>query len=49
MTPQGICILGATGSIGDSALDVVARHRERFTVTALTAHRQWKKLADTAW
>jgi 1-deoxy-D-xylulose-5-phosphate reductoisomerase len=46
MTPRGICILGATGSIGDSALDVVARHRDRFTVTALTAHRQWEKLAE---
>ena len=36
-SPQGITILGSTGSIGISTLDVVARHRERFTVTALTA------------
>ena len=45
MTPRAVSVLGATGSIGDSALDVMARHAERFTVTALTAHRQWEKLA----
>lgn len=36
--PQRITILGATGSIGLSTLDVVARHPERFQVYALTAH-----------
>ncbi|RUO44354.1 1-deoxy-D-xylulose-5-phosphate reductoisomerase [Aliidiomarina taiwanensis] len=36
--PQRITILGATGSIGLSTLDVVARHPERFHVHALTAH-----------
>jgi 1-deoxy-D-xylulose-5-phosphate reductoisomerase len=46
MTPRGICVLGATGSIGDSTLDVAARHRDRYVVTALTAHRQWEKLAE---
>jgi 1-deoxy-D-xylulose-5-phosphate reductoisomerase len=35
---QGIAILGATGSIGKSALDVVARHPDRFRVVALTAN-----------
>jgi len=34
-----IAILGATGSIGGSALDVIARHPQRFTVTTLSAHR----------
>jgi len=34
----GVSILGSTGSIGRSALQVLARHRDRFTVTALTAH-----------
>lgn len=34
-----ISILGATGSIGTSTLDVVARHPERYRVEALTAHR----------
>jgi 1-deoxy-D-xylulose-5-phosphate reductoisomerase len=35
---HGIAILGATGSIGKSALDVVARHPDRFRVVALTAN-----------
>jgi 1-deoxy-D-xylulose-5-phosphate reductoisomerase len=35
---QGVTILGATGSIGASSLDVIARHPERFEVFALTAH-----------
>ncbi|MBS0557342.1 MAG: 1-deoxy-D-xylulose-5-phosphate reductoisomerase [Proteobacteria bacterium] len=34
-----VAVLGATGSIGASALDVIARHPQRFTVHALTAHR----------
>ncbi len=33
-------MLGATGSIGSSALDVIARHPERFRVGALSAHSQ---------
>ena len=40
-----IVVLGATGSIGDSTLDVVGRHPARFGVAALAAHRQWRKLA----
>jgi len=35
----GIAILGSTGSIGQSTLGVLARHRERFRVVALTAYR----------
>jgi 1-deoxy-D-xylulose-5-phosphate reductoisomerase len=38
--PRTLTILGATGSIGASTLDVLARHPERFHVAALTAHRQ---------
>ena len=34
----GIAILGSTGSIGQSTLGVLARHRDRFRVVALTAH-----------
>ena len=41
-----LTLLGATGSIGDSTLDVVARHPERFTVIALAAHSNAAKLAD---
>ncbi|RMD71153.1 MAG: 1-deoxy-D-xylulose-5-phosphate reductoisomerase [Gammaproteobacteria bacterium] len=36
---KGIVVLGATGSIGRQALDVVERHRDRYRVVALTAHR----------
>lgn len=35
----GITLLGSTGSIGVSTLDVVARHPERFRIVALTANR----------
>ncbi|MGZ4968727.1 MAG: 1-deoxy-D-xylulose-5-phosphate reductoisomerase [Methylobacter sp.] len=35
---KGICILGATGSIGVSTLDVVARHSNQYKVIALTAN-----------
>ena len=35
----GVCVLGSTGSVGVSTLDVIARHRDRFKVTALTANR----------
>lgn len=43
---QRITILGATGSIGVSTLDVVGRHPERFEVFALTGHRQTDRLAE---
>jgi 1-deoxy-D-xylulose-5-phosphate reductoisomerase len=46
MPARSIAILGATGSIGASALDVIARHPERFEVMALTANRQWKALFE---
>ncbi|WP_374605155.1 1-deoxy-D-xylulose-5-phosphate reductoisomerase [Niveibacterium sp.] len=42
---QHLTILGATGSIGTSTLDVVARHPDRYRVFALTAFRQLEKLA----
>ncbi len=41
-----LTLLGSTGSIGDSTLDVVARHPERFAVYALTAHRNGDKLVE---
>ena len=41
---QGVTVLGATGSIGTSTLDVVARHPERYRVHALTAHRSREPL-----
>jgi len=45
MKAQNIAILGATGSIGASALDVIARHPERFRAWALTANRRVDALA----
>lgn len=38
MTRQWITVLGATGSIGVSTLDVVARHADRYAVFALSGH-----------
>ncbi|WP_081136725.1 1-deoxy-D-xylulose-5-phosphate reductoisomerase [Halomonas sp. BC2] len=35
---QQVTVLGATGSIGTSTLDVIARHPDRYRVYALTAH-----------
>ena len=35
---QRVCILGATGSVGTTTLDVIARHPQRFEVFALTSH-----------
>ncbi|MES2772331.1 MAG: 1-deoxy-D-xylulose-5-phosphate reductoisomerase [Pseudomonadota bacterium] len=43
---QNITILGSTGSIGVSTLDVIRRHPERFRVTALCAHTQIDRLFD---
>ncbi|MES2936014.1 MAG: 1-deoxy-D-xylulose-5-phosphate reductoisomerase [Pseudomonadota bacterium] len=42
---QRITILGATGSIGQSTLDVLARHPERYKVYALTAESRIEELA----
>ncbi|CAN5741995.1 1-deoxy-D-xylulose-5-phosphate reductoisomerase [soil metagenome] len=41
---KGVSILGATGSIGASALSVLERHPDRFRVVALTAHRNGPEL-----
>jgi len=43
-----IAILGATGSIGRSTLDLVERNRDRFEVTAVTAATNVEALADIA-
>ena len=42
---QSITVLGATGSIGESTLDVLAQHPDKYSVFALTGHRQLNKLA----
>ena len=43
-TVRQITILGSTGSIGESTLDVIARHPDRFQVAALTAHKNVEKM-----
>lgn len=43
---QTVTILGATGSIGLSTLDVLARHPDRYEVYALTAHRSVELLFE---
>ena len=43
---QYITILGATGSIGVSTLDVLARHPEQYGVYALSAHGKVAELAE---
>jgi 1-deoxy-D-xylulose-5-phosphate reductoisomerase len=42
----GVAILGSTGSIGESTLDVVARHPDRYRLVAIGANRNVKKLAE---
>ena len=43
---RGVTILGATGSIGVSTLDVLARHPQRYRVVALTANTQAERLFE---
>lgn len=46
--PIGVTILGATGSIGVSTLDVIARHPDKYRVVALTANSQIDRLVEQA-
>jgi 1-deoxy-D-xylulose-5-phosphate reductoisomerase len=43
---QGITVLGSTGSIGESTLDVLARHPDRYHIVALSAHSNFARLAE---
>ena len=43
--PQQVCVLGSTGSIGTSTLDVIARHPDRYRVFALSAMSRVDELA----
>ena len=43
--PQGVAILGSTGSIGVNTLDVIGRHPDRFRVVALAANNRHEALA----
>ena len=46
--PRGVAVLGSTGSIGTTALRVLARQRERFRVAALTAFSNAALLREQA-
>lgn len=46
MMQRGIAILGSTGSIGTTALKVIARQQDRFRVVALTAHSNAELLRE---
>ncbi|WP_027841412.1 1-deoxy-D-xylulose-5-phosphate reductoisomerase [Pyruvatibacter mobilis] len=46
--PRTLCVLGSTGSIGTSTLDLVARNPERFQVDVLTANANVELLASQA-
>ena len=46
--PRGVTILGATGSIGSSTVDLLRRQNGRFTVEALSAHKSGAALAKLA-
>ena len=41
-----VAVLGATGSIGESTLDVIARHPDRYRATVLAAHRSVDEMAS---
>jgi 1-deoxy-D-xylulose-5-phosphate reductoisomerase len=43
-----ICLLGATGSIGDSTLGVVDQHPDQFRIHSLAAHTNWEKILQIA-
>jgi 1-deoxy-D-xylulose-5-phosphate reductoisomerase len=45
---RSVTILGATGSVGRSTLDLIERNRERYEVLAVTAHRDVEGLAESA-
>ena len=43
---KNICILGATGSIGLSTLDVISLHPDKYKVFALSANTGWEKMLE---
>ena len=45
---QRLAVLGSTGSIGEQTLDIVRENPDRFEAVVLTAHRNWRRLAEQA-
>lgn len=48
MARQKIAVLGATGSIGEQTIEILRLHEDLFEPTALTARRNWRRLAELA-
>jgi 1-deoxy-D-xylulose-5-phosphate reductoisomerase len=48
LQPKTVTILGSTGSVGRSTIDLIAGHREKFRVRALTANKNVVLLAKQA-
>jgi 1-deoxy-D-xylulose-5-phosphate reductoisomerase len=46
--PLGVAVLGSTGSIGESTLDVLRRHPDRYRAIALLARRNVQQLVEQA-
>jgi 1-deoxy-D-xylulose-5-phosphate reductoisomerase len=46
--PKNVVILGATGSIGASTLDIIERHPDKFNVLAISGHSNVSKLVELA-
>ncbi|WP_027623462.1 1-deoxy-D-xylulose-5-phosphate reductoisomerase [Clostridium lundense] len=43
---KNICILGATGSIGTQALEVIRKEKDNFSLTAVSANKSWERVAE---
>ena len=48
MKKRNIAILGSTGSIGTSTLEVIKKKRSKFNIELLTANNNYKKLIQQA-
>jgi 1-deoxy-D-xylulose-5-phosphate reductoisomerase len=44
-----VVVLGSTGSVGTSCLDVIAALPDRLRAVGLSAHRNWEELVEQAW
>ncbi len=49
IAPRRVTVLGSTGSVGCSTIDLLARQPEAYAVEVLTAQRNLERLAEQAW
>ncbi|SOB90233.1 1-deoxy-D-xylulose-5-phosphate reductoisomerase [Thalassospira xiamenensis] len=45
---KSVCVLGVTGSVGSSTVDILKAHADKYAVDAITAHRNVQALAKAA-